>query len=200
MVESEASVVDPDRVLERERWMSAGYCRPKWSPRHKGRPIPLASIEAAVLAVFGVGSEDLRGNGRSPLVVAARRTFFAAARRMTDASYPELAAHIRNRPCHSTAITGERAFWRAARGDSLWLWRLVLVEEAARVQREREGGRGGRNGYRSARPWAVEPCDLAAERVHAEKVLARAYPYISDREARLGIETLQRIEMVEAVP
>lgn len=61
----------------------------------------------ATLAVTGVTPGEFRGRGRNRLVVLARWTVAYLCRRMTSASYPEIAEAM-GRPAHSTAIAAER--------------------------------------------------------------------------------------------
>lgn len=74
--------------------------------------------------------ETVTGTGRSKIAVAARTVFVVAARRMTGASYPEIAAAM-GRPNHSTALTAHRRHLEGANPKDV----CELVESIAAEMR-----------------------------------------------------------------
>jgi hypothetical protein len=74
--------------------------------------------------------------GRAPLVIAARMIFVVQARKLTKASYPEIAATVGN-VNHSTVLTAERRYKRG--GGSAKVREKIQAIEAA-LERVRRPG------------------------------------------------------------
>lgn len=77
--------------------------------RHGGarRPLTPAQVVTSICDRLGVTHAELAGRGRHHRVVLARAMSTAVARRLTSASYPEIARAI-GRPNHSTVITAHQ--------------------------------------------------------------------------------------------
>jgi chromosomal replication initiator protein len=71
------------------------------------RPIPLALLAAEITRALGVEVADLSGKGRHKTVVLAREMTVHLARRLTTASFPEIARSM-GRENHSTALTAHK--------------------------------------------------------------------------------------------
>jgi len=74
------------------------------APRRLPRPIRVDHIIATVCQALGIVGTDFAGRGRHPRVVLARAVVVVLARRLTTASFPEIARAM-GRPNHSTVIT-----------------------------------------------------------------------------------------------
>lgn len=75
------------------------------------QPPTLYEIERWTLVQYATTPEQLRGKGRHPATVAARRTLVALARELTAYSYPEIAHHL-GRVNHTSVKTQHDDFLR----------------------------------------------------------------------------------------
>ncbi|MBX3358144.1 MAG: hypothetical protein KF745_06930 [Phycisphaeraceae bacterium] len=73
------------------------------------RPVRVAHIILAACEMLGVEKEDFTGRGRHKRVVLARSIVSHLARRLTTASFPEIAREM-GRPNHSTIVTAVQRF------------------------------------------------------------------------------------------
>lgn len=78
-------------------------------------PVRVESVIQAVCEHLGVGSADFSGRGRHRKVVLARALVVLLARRLTTASFPEIARAM-HRPNHSSIITAMRRIERQIAG------------------------------------------------------------------------------------
>lgn len=62
-------------------------------------------ILRAVSAMYDIGVSDILNEDRNPSVVRARRAIGGLARKMTAASYPEIARAVSRTGSHATVIT-----------------------------------------------------------------------------------------------
>ncbi len=81
------------------------------APRRLTRPIRVDHIIATVCQALGIIGTDFAGRGRHPRVVLARAVVVVLARRLTTASFPEIARAM-GRPNHSTVITAYQRLMR----------------------------------------------------------------------------------------
>ncbi|MFI4881888.1 MAG: DnaA ATPase domain-containing protein [Phycisphaerales bacterium JB064] len=79
-------------------------------------PVRVQTVIECVCQYLGVGSVDFAGRGRHRKVVLARALVALISRKLTTASYPEI-AHAMNRPNHSSIITAVRRIERQIADD-----------------------------------------------------------------------------------
>jgi chromosomal replication initiator protein len=75
--------------------------------RHTARAVGMKDVERAVVALFGVTADDLRGDGRARAVSYPRMLGMYLARKHVGASYSEIGRFFGGRN-HSTVISAEK--------------------------------------------------------------------------------------------
>jgi chromosomal replication initiator protein len=75
--------------------------------RHTARTVGMKDVERAIVALFGVTAEDLRGDGRARVVAYPRMLGMYLARKHVGASYSEIGRFFGGRN-HSTVISAEK--------------------------------------------------------------------------------------------
>lgn len=81
------------------------------------RPIPVETIADAVCRALRVAASEFVGSGRHKRVVLARSITALLARRLTTASFPEI-ARATGRPNHSTIVTAHQRLARQIEAES----------------------------------------------------------------------------------
>jgi len=102
-------------VVSKALGLSEGERAP--SANRPRRPIPVEAIADAVCKALRVGLTEFAGSGRHKRVVLARSITALLARRLTTASFPEI-ARATGRPNHSTIVTAHQRLARQIEDES----------------------------------------------------------------------------------
>lgn len=133
---------EPGRIgaslVRRALGLSAGDTPAAGATASPRRPITLTTILAEVCRELRVERDEVMGRGRHKRVVMTRALVTLLARRMTTASFPEIARAL-GRPNHSTVITAYRRIeGQIAEGELVALGLesdgLTIGELASRVE------------------------------------------------------------------